>query len=318
MRSHADGRRSLRSLIYVAAALMAVCLGPQARLARADLMINLTNGGGAAPGTTQGTGTLGYVMQHAAQVWELAYNGSGFSHSVDIVYRWEGLGGGTLGSHSLTGQGGSPNRETSALIRFDNDGSSLFFLDGTLNGSDPLNSGNEEYLTYSETAADFGGVNNSINNRRYFAGANGDALGAFDLFTIALHEIGHALGLSSANNSYQSEAWPDNEIDVTSILPAYDGAIIPTNNGATPETGSSSNAHLSSSDPRTQFALMFPNAFTSERVLPSEIDILANAQLSQFSNPNFNLTAVPEPSSLALCVLSLAALTRRSRAIQRA
>lgn len=269
---------------------------------QADLVINLANGGGAAPGTVRGTGTLDYVMREAANVWELAYNDSGINHTLDIEYRWAGLGGGTLGVHNLIGQGGSPNRETSALIRFDNDGSSLFFLDSTLNGFDPLGSGNEEFGNYSETTADFGGVNSAINNSRYFSSASGDAAGAFDLFTIALHEIGHALGLSSANTSYQNETWPDNDIDVTSLFPAFVGAALPTNNGNTPESGSSSNAHLSSSDSRTNFALMYPFAGTSERVLPSELDILANAQLSQFGNPNFGLTtnAIPEPSSAML------------------
>ncbi len=269
---------------------------------RADLIINLTNGGGTAP-TTTGAGTLSTVMRAAADVWQLAFNSNSFSHSLNIEYRWEGLSGGTLGVHSLTTQSGTPNRETAGLIRFDNSGSSSFFLDGTLNAGNPIFNGNSEYTTYTETTQNFGG--GSMNKGRVFTVATGDAVGQTDMFSVALHEIGHALGLSSANTSYGLETSGDNDVDITSPL-MFAGSAIPTNN-----SGPTLNAHLNIST-----ALMFPSIGTGLRRLPSAADIFANAQLSQFFNPNFNLTAIPEPSfatvGFAFLVSGMAIRRRKS------
>ncbi len=187
------------------------------------------------------------------------------------------------------------------MIRFDNDGSSSFFADGSLNGHNPLNTGNSEYNTFTETSFDYGG--GVMNKGRVFTGATGAAVGHFDLFSIAVHEIGHSLGLSSANTSYAAETLVDNDIDVMAPL-MFAGAAIPTNN-----SGSTLNAHINVST-----ALMYPFASAGQRKLPSAIDIFANAQLSQFFNPNYNLNAVPEPgSALVLTLLSLVVIHRRRR-----
>jgi len=61
---------------------------------------------------------------------------------------------------------------------------------------------------------------------------------------------------------------------------------------------------------------MNPSIGTNLRRLPTAADIFANAQLSQFFDPNYNLTAIPEPGSLVavLAVGCLAVVRRRSRA----
>ena len=233
--------------------------------------------GGAAPGNAAGTGNLVNIFNAAADVWELALPDP---HAVTINFSWAPLAV-SLGVHNLLTQGGVPNRETSAQIRFDNDGSSLWFLDATPTV-------NEEYSTFTASAQNLGGGN--INTGRIFTGASGNAVSRFDLFTIALHEIAHALGLSGLNTSFQAEN-VDLDIDVMGPRP-FPGTVIPTRNGA----------HLAIGT-----ALMFPFANPpGRRLLPSAVDILANCQISQFQNCNLNLVAaVPTPSTLLLLGVGL-------------
>jgi len=272
--------------------------------ARAGLIIDLTFLGGTAP-TLSGSGSLTTTMEAAAQVWELAFNDAAVDHTLSLSYAWNPLSNGILASHFLMSQGGTPNRELSGQILFDNDGSSRFFADGTLDPLDPINSGNEEFQTFRESEQDLGG--GTMNRQREFRDATGDASGRTDLFSVALHEIGHALGMSSANLTYRAETAIDNAINVEGPLP-FAGSAIPTTN----PTGGF-NAHLAVTG-----ALMFPSIGAGIRKLPSAVDIIANAQLSQFLNPNYNLdngTSVPEPSGLlVLAGAALLMIRRRAQA----
>lgn len=233
-------------------------------------------GGGVAsgaPGNAVGAGTLTSVFNAAADVWESALQDN---HTVTLSFGWQALSSGTLGVHSLLSQGGSPNRETGGFIRFDSDGTSQFYLDDTPHS-------HSEWTTYTVTQANLGG--GTMNVGRVYTGATGLAAGRIDLFSVALHEIGHALGLSSGNSSFTAGNG-DLDVDVTSPRP-YNGAQIPTISGA----------HLNLST-----ALMFPSISSGIRRLTSEADIIANAEISQFSQLNLSPlgVAVPEPSTYAM------------------
>jgi hypothetical protein len=211
--------------------------------------------GGSVPTNAVGGGTLQACFNAAADCWELAIKDK---HTVTIEYSWAALSGGTLGVHNLVSQGGSPNRETKATIRFDNDGSSVWFID-------PTPKANSEYSTFSQTSQNFGG--GSVNKGRVYTGASGSASGRHDLFTVCLHEIGHALGLSSANTSFTAENG-DGDIDIRAPRP-FAGSAIKTTSGA----------HLN-----VTTALMYPSLSSSKRVSQSAVDILCNAEISKFTN----------------------------------
>ncbi|MCA8974002.1 MAG: hypothetical protein KDC98_04735 [Planctomycetes bacterium] len=228
--------------------------------ASAQLTIVRVNGGGAAPGTVAGGGNLTALFNAACDWWEEALITS--PYTLTLTYRWGSQSGSTLAAHVLNAQGGTPNRETAGTITFDNDGSSSWFLDPT-----PCNP--SEWSSFIEGTGNYGG-GTMVDEARY-SGPSGSASGRTDLFGVALHEIGHALGLSSANTAFVAERG-DNDVDVTSPRP-FPGSAIPLN---------SSSAHTAIST-----SLMWPSVSSGVRKIPSAADMLANAQISQMTGINY-------------------------------
>jgi len=265
---------------------------------RADLTILLNGDNSGRPSSAVGAGNLSDVMRAAADYWEFVYapdtSIGGFTLSIN--YGWGGLGGGTIGLHQLNSQVTfPPHRETMGTLTFDNSSPVTWFVDAT-----PMD--NSEYTTFNETTGDLGGGEMVL--ARYFTGANGNAAGNWDLYTVAMHEIGHALGLSSANSAFIQETRPggenDDTIEVGEQLP-FSGAVIPVE---------ANSAHLDfSTFPN---AVMIPSIGSSTRRLPGHADILANAQVSRFNGVNLNV--IPEPGHLTVIAgLGLLVCLRRKR-----
>jgi hypothetical protein len=227
--------------------------------------------GGSAPSNAAGGGNLVDIFNTAADVWE-AFILDDFT--LTLNFGWAPLTR-AKASHRLVNEGGTPHRETEGTIRFDNDESFSWFLDSTPHRS-------EEYQNLVGSTEDLGGGVINV-ERRYSSSVSGsDAVGRFDLLQTAMHEIGHALGMSNANNAYIAEK-TDNEIDVTSPRP-FDGSKIPV-------TGSHFTTDLNE-------ALMMGTGLPrTQRRYPSAVDILANAQVSQFAE--FNLEPVAEGTASA-------------------
>jgi hypothetical protein len=137
-----------------------------------------------------------------------------------------------------------------------------------------------------------------------------------------LHEVGHALGLSSANRAYQFETWSDNDIDISGSLP-FAGAVLATNNtGVLGDADFGSNAHLATANGVE--VLMQQSIGAGKRRHASAADILALCQLGAFTgcdiDPPFGEAAapgsgvrVPEPASglVAVAGLGMLGLLRR-------
>ena len=212
---------------------------------------------GAAPTRTIGDGNLIQIVNAAADAWEQVIKDE---HTVTIQFGWSPLpvGGGV---HYVRSQSGPPNRVTEAIIYFDNNGSTLWFLDATPEE-------HSEYPTlvecYTETHK------GRVNSGRVLSGDIGSSQ-ALDLLTIAKHEIGHALGFSTWNHQWVSKN-AFKGIPLTSPRP-YSGFLIPID----------ANGHL-----RLHGALMDPSLLPGQRKLISPIDVLAVAEMGEFSNLNLN------------------------------
>ncbi len=249
--------------------IFALCCGS----ATADLTINTTMKSGTPAAPTSGpfgTGNIGDIVRAAADVWESLIQDS---TTVNLEYQWLELGGTSVGRADL---GESP-----PLISFDT--TTTWFLDST-----PT-----DHSEYGPMQTDMAGA---LSIGKHFTAVPGVASSSFDLFSVALHEIGHVL----AGGAFTQP------IVITSPRPSV-GLTIQT----TPDS------HLN--DTLYPQSLMGDSINFGRRRLVSDYDLLAVAQTGNFSS----VSAVPEPSpvlyvSIAGVVVGCASIYRkRSRLMRR-
>jgi len=216
---------------------------------------------------------LAPIFTAAANFYEDVFEDN--NHTLNINFWYTDLSDGTIGDHDLVSQ--AAGRETAANIKIDTNtgtGGSLrnYFYDPT-----PTN--DSEFTMAQTLWRDASGAQLTD---WFVAGANipdtfeigyagpataPAAMGAFDMYTLVLHEVGHALGLSGANTSSQNET-VDGDYDFNSNY--IFGRTLAADNIDQPTDFI---GHLDATP-----ALMFPSLGGSgQRKLPSHTDLLAMA-----------------------------------------
>ena len=224
--------------------------------------------GGVPPANATGDGTLNNIVTTAARIWESAYADP---IVVTLYYGWSPMEDAAI--HTAIEMNSQGSQEVSGMLMFDNSGATPFYLDAT-----PYV--NEEYEQQFSEHEDLGG--GWMNTARIFRNPTGAAAGKVDLLSVVLHEIGHAMGLSLSNSSFLAQSRMG-ILRFSQNLP-YAGSMVPIafNNAGIV-------AHLDANE--LKYGCLMCGINADERRLPSELDILINAQISGY----LILTLNPQP-----------------------
>lgn len=242
-------------------------------VAAINITLVFNAGANQAPAFDPAATGLTELMQHAETFYQDVFEDV---HNLTINYWYEDLDDTTLGVHTLVSEGGVPSRELEANIRID----TRVGLGGALRSwfIDPTPDNNSEFTMQQTLWRDLSAAQQSdfYNNfgasipETFEAGFTGAAVGGgaadgfTDMLSVVMHEVGHALGMSSANNSTVAQT-ADLDYD-------FNTAFVFGQTLAAEVADAANIAHLDSS-----VALMNPSVSGSLRRLPSHTDLFSMA-----------------------------------------
>jgi hypothetical protein len=229
-----------------------------------------TGGPPPAPEKIAGGGNIEEIFKVAAESWEQVFKVGGGNWDLTIEFGWGPLVSGLNAQERFVSEGGNnPVRMTRSIVTFSSTPDVAFY-------ADPTPRDNAEYKQYTSY------INEEVqlNIGRVFTEARGAAANRVDLLTLAVHEIGHALGLDESYTGFIVNC-PCQPLTITAPRP-FAGLTEFVNRGP----------HLSSPQ-----ALMneFESPAPGQRRLISGIDALVIAQLSSFGKPDLTTPGMLPP-----------------------
>jgi hypothetical protein len=258
------------------------------------------SGKSVATGGTDVTANLKSEIQGAIAYWQSAITAP---WNLGITFKADSTGTTTCGSAGVnwvaceisTGQDATaPQHINAATILLNTSVNNYaYFVDPSLDNS-----------KYSITATSDSLGGGTVNTgRRGNATAGGGAQGLWDILSIYLHEIEHALGFSSGQPIYTAAVSGGNITVAKALSGLPNDFNVPV---------LSTSAHI---DEAT-----FPNAVVADgsagtawtvgqRALITGLDVLAVCQINQCTSSQYNLNPVPEPGTVVLVGLGLLGLS---------
>jgi len=224
----------------------------------------------AAPPLIAGGGNLQQIMQVAADNWESVLKRGGGDWKLTIEYGWATLRDTAFFAQELMHEeGGRPSRITHSCVIFNN----KVIPGPPFRGffADPTPRDNSEFGNYTSDAENLG--DGWLNIGRVFTNGMGNAEDRVDMVQLAMHEIGHALGLDGDYSGFKTQSGATLQLKVTAPRPFADTVFLISN-------GPHIDGPLS--------LLMTGRPMPGERHLISGIDALVAAQLNLFDQPDFS------------------------------